>query len=301
VEAEDPVVAGQAALVAGWWADVRAAFENAFAGQRTAESLDGLANALQWLGEYDLAVTARERASAAFRARGEIRYPAVVAAYWLAVEQAAVYGCIAAVGGWPACGRRLADAAGDCAERGGVEWACAPVTDEAVAKEQHVAAAMAAGQRFRDVGLEFNAVAHAGTCQVAGRPSAGRPQEARAVAVQLDKIAALVPHSLPHAVAELAVFGRADDLPDADATMALLRSLGANGHSGLRVRTALSKREREVLRLLRAGLSNPEIADRLVISRKTVSHHASEVLSKLGVRNRAEAAAYTARATGPEL
>lgn len=57
----------------------------------------------------------------------------------------------------------------------------------------------------------------------------------------------------------------------------------------------LSSRELEVLRLLAAGKSNPEIANELVISRNTVYRHVSHIFTKLGVENRTEAAIYAER------
>ncbi len=62
-----------------------------------------------------------------------------------------------------------------------------------------------------------------------------------------------------------------------------------------RIRTALTARELEVLRLLGEGLGNASIADRLVLSLRTVHHHVGNVLAKLTLANRAEAAALAVR------
>jgi DNA-binding NarL/FixJ family response regulator len=51
----------------------------------------------------------------------------------------------------------------------------------------------------------------------------------------------------------------------------------------------LTARQAEVLALMREGLANGDIAQRLFISKKTVEHHVSAVLAKLGVATRAEA------------
>lgn len=53
----------------------------------------------------------------------------------------------------------------------------------------------------------------------------------------------------------------------------------------------LTAREREIAALIAAGASNPDIANQLFVSRKTVERHVSNVLAKLGTRNRAQVAA----------
>jgi DNA-binding NarL/FixJ family response regulator len=101
--------------------------------------------------------------------------------------------------------------------------------------------------------------------------------------------------AMAEARAALDVFDRLQAARHADAAAALLRSLGVRGTTARRRDGLLTKREAEVLDLLGHGLSNPEISDRLYISRKTVEHHVGNVLSKLGLRTRGEAAAYATR------
>ena len=66
---------------------------------------------------------------------------------------------------------------------------------------------------------------------------------------------------------------------------------GSSPGPARRASVPLTAREQEVLALLGHGLSNQEIATRLYLSRKTVSHHVSRILTKLDVRSRAAAVA----------
>lgn len=72
---------------------------------------------------------------------------------------------------------------------------------------------------------------------------------------------------------------------------AATQSLMQASHHTRETGEELTERQRDVLRLVVAGLSNQEIADRLIISLPTVRFHVSTILSKLGAANRAEAAA----------
>lgn len=95
----------------------------------------------------------------------------------------------------------------------------------------------------------------------------------------------------------VAEFERLGAVPAATAATQRLRSLLARGpRRATRDNPAnLTPRELEVLALVREGLRNSDIAAKLVVSEKTVDHHVSAILRKLGVRSRTEAGAAAAR------
>ncbi|GAC1508542.1 MAG: hypothetical protein NVS1B3_09870 [Candidatus Dormibacteraceae bacterium] len=120
-----------------------------------------------------------------------------------------------------------------------------------------------------------------------------------AAQARLEIARALLASSPELAVSEarrsLAVFERLGATSDADAASALVRSLGGGGRTGPKGHGPLSQREVQVLDLLGLGLSNEELATRLFISRRTAEHHVSNILAKLELKSRAEAAAYAVR------
>ena len=100
----------------------------------------------------------------------------------------------------------------------------------------------------------------------------------------------------------LARLERLGAVREAAETAAFLRELGVATKPGPRQYGMLTRREQDVLDRVRRGLTNPEIAAQLFISRKTVAHHVSSILTKLNLKTRSEAAAYAAtrRAFDPD-
>lgn len=74
-DVRDLVGEGRVALTACDWATARSCFERACAEQDSPDAVDGLGQALYWLGEYPQALALRERAYGMYRDRGEHRPP----------------------------------------------------------------------------------------------------------------------------------------------------------------------------------------------------------------------------------
>ena len=180
----------------------------------------------------------------------------------------------------------------------------------AIDTQQQLAALAEVSERARDAA---DAALAAGRVAAAeGRPAEARSELERAldafatleIALEAGRarleIARLMRTEGPTLAVEearvaLSAFDQIGAVREADMAASLLRELGATGRAGPKGLELLTKREREILGLLGRGLTNAEIAARLYISTKTAAHHVSNVLAKLGVRNRSEAAAYAQR------
>ena len=148
--------------------------------------------------------------------------------------------------------------------------------DSALGDEAAVARLESAMQRFSRLGMPFD--------------------EARTHVELASWVAPREPElAVAEARAALELFERLGAALEADRVAGMLRTLGVAGRSAPKRLGDLTLREEEVLSLLEHGLSNKEIAARMYIAPKTASHHVSQILAKLGVRTRAEAAAYAAR------
>jgi DNA-binding NarL/FixJ family response regulator len=109
-------------------------------------------------------------------------------------------------------------------------------------------------------------------------------------AVRRSGASGYVPKDLPLAEVVAAVRRAAGATRRSGFTDLLAGRDGLHGHSGS-VRERLTKREHEVLRELRRGFTNKEMASRLGVSVPTINKHVQKVLKKLHVRNRAAAVA----------
>jgi DNA-binding CsgD family transcriptional regulator len=96
-------------------------------------------------------------------------------------------------------------------------------------------------------------------------------------------------------LADAAAAGSADGAEPVDARSSVVRGLVGDPAASRRDTFGLSRREREVLALIAEGRTNREIGERLFISQKTVGVHVGNILAKLGVSGRVEAAAVAIR------
>jgi len=105
------------------------------------------------------------------------------------------------------------------------------------------------------------------------------------------------PNELVHAVRE-AYLGKVQLHPEIARKLMLAVAANAEpptGYTGSRSKDSLTEREQEVLDLIADGLNNREIGERLFISEKTVKTHVSNILGKLGLADRTQAAIYALR------
>jgi DNA-binding CsgD family transcriptional regulator len=175
-----------------------------------------------------------------------------------------------------------------------VELTAADPVDALVgyARQSHARVVAAAGASASGLEVVVEELERA----IAGFAAARLPLEAARARLQLAELVHVEDPALARtegrtAAESFAWLGASMEL---DRATALLRTLGGPARTGVRRAGSLTDRETEVLALVSQGLSNPQIAERLYISPKTASHHVSHLLAKLGVRSRAEAAAWAA-------
>jgi DNA-binding CsgD family transcriptional regulator len=106
-----------------------------------------------------------------------------------------------------------------------------------------------------------------------------------------------------HVAKDLAVLERLGARPAADRARQLLRQLGGRPVAASRARPSgqLSARETEIAQLVAEGLSNPEIAERLFISQRTVTTHLQRIYQRLGVGSRTGLTRYVVEQLSPTL
>lgn len=178
---EDPVgeaeaafiAAGDAALKAGDWMAARDAFLEALALGESPEALNGLGQALWWLGETSASIDYRERAYSGFRARPDPDR-AVDIALGLSIHYQANVGNAPASSGWLGRARRLVDEFALDSYRGWIALFDAGEAGDPVAVERLSRDALETARGVRDPDLELCALAQIGSALVSqGRVAEG--------------------------------------------------------------------------------------------------------------------------------
>jgi DNA-binding NarL/FixJ family response regulator len=283
VAAELAAARAEANLLAG---DPDAALEAAEAGLAALAELDEVLWTVPLLAlAIRAAASARERAAARHETRAVESAVAAASRLAAATTRIAPRSVTASTAAW------LATAVAEHRRGEGVAdpeaWAAAADAWRAVPDRYRAAEAMLAGAEaaLRVGGIRAEVAGALRGVHLTARELGARPLAAAAerlasrARIELGGQGARDPAAAPPTREEPAGAG-----PDGDTGSEALRRRG------------LSTREIEVLRLVAAGLSNGEIADRLFISRKTAAVHVTHILDKLGVANRIEAALVAERA-----
>ena len=169
---EASIAAGDAALKAGDWLAARDAFHKALELSETPDALNGLGEALWWLGETSASIDYRERAYSGFRARPDPE-PAVGIALGLSIHYQANVGNAPASSGWLAA-KRLVDEFALDPYRGWIALFEAGEAGDAVAIERLSRDALGVARDARDVDLQLCALAQIGSALVSqGRVTEG--------------------------------------------------------------------------------------------------------------------------------
>ena len=95
--------------------------------------------------------------------------------------------------------------------------------------------------------------------------------------------------------------GQGESLIDQEMVSKLFSALRGGGRSSDPLLDKLSEQERRVLDLITEGLTNRQIAESMFLAEKTIKNYVSNLLTKLGMSRRSEAAAYAARAAAPKI
>jgi tetratricopeptide (TPR) repeat protein len=147
---------GRSALHDGDWERARAQFESALEDGDDAAALDGLAEALQWLGRFEEAIATRERAFTHYQ-QAQLKLDASRQARWLAFIHGAVHGNEAAAMGWFGRAESLLDDLPESVEHGWLAFDRAPLVRDREERERLASYAVRIARDAGDADLEFGA------------------------------------------------------------------------------------------------------------------------------------------------